>query len=375
MPVSVSMGEDLTSSCRKRRVSTTSLPKLVCSPPPAEQKETSRVQQMIHQEQTSRATSDYIALQQADPSMTQNHLWRERVSKWSYDVLDYLEESRDVAHVAMDILDRYLAVLATENSRGVGSLQPFEFEVMAFTALFLAIRVSGKNRDLQIPELLQLSSSGAEPRHILEAGHHMLEKLCWDHRILTPHSFLKEFLRRFVTASNEQQQHRFSKDHVSSLLDFASYLVEVSVCDAYFSPCAPSHVAVGALVVAMTCDETLASDAAHRAFVAQFFRHIQEHVGINIESAAMKAIISRLLDVYNQSHEAASSSSSCNQQGTNSSSSNNSPHIIMDDEMDHDCKLASSMAQGVMAMEEIRSVSPASLDRIHASSGIFQVAE
>ena len=368
------LATDLSSSTyRKRRVSSTSLSKL-SSPPSEEQKEVATLQQMIKQEHACRATPDYLALLQADPSMIQNHLWRERVSKWCYDVLDYLEESRDVGHVAMNFLDRYLAVLITEDSRSISSLQPFEFEVMAFTTLFLAIRVCGQNRNLQIPELLQLSSSGAEPRHILEVGHHMLEYLSWDHRILTPHTFLKEFLRLFVTASvsNEQQQH-FSKDQVNSLLEFASYLVEVSVCDAYFSPCAPSYVALGALVVAMTCDETLASDASNQSFVAKFFRHIHEHIGISIESEAMKEIVSRLLDVYNQSHEATSSSSSSNEQGTNSS--NNAPHIILDDdqEMDQDSELASSMAQGIMAMEEIRSVSPASLDRIHTSSGIFQV--
>ncbi|KAL3917777.1 MAG: hypothetical protein SGILL_004551 [Bacillariaceae sp.] len=324
---------------------------------------------MIHQEQECRAAPDHQALFQANHNEIQNHLWRERVSKWCYDVLDYLEESRDVAHVAMNFLDRYLAVLAKENS-SVGNVEPFEFEVMAFTSLFLAIRVCGRNKNLQIPELLQLSSSGAQPRHIMEAGHHMLEMLSWDHRILTPHSFLKELLKLFVTSTSAHQL--INKDQAKSLLEFASYLVEVSVCDGYFSPCAPSHVAFGALMVAMTCDATLASDAAHQAFVAQFFRHVHEHTGISIESGPMKEIITRLLEVYNQSHEAAVS----NNCPANNAPNNTSPHIILDDFEDVDMELASSMKEGVMAVEEIRSVSPSSLERIHAmSSGIYQVAE
>ena len=108
---------------------------------------------MAQQEKNSRESADYQAL--AGKGI-HNQLWRERVAQWCYDVLDYLEESRDVAHVAMSFLDRYLAVLATENSNG-GEVQPFEFEVISFTSLFLAIRVCGRNKNLQIPELLQLS--------------------------------------------------------------------------------------------------------------------------------------------------------------------------------------------------------------------------
>jgi hypothetical protein len=168
---------------------------------------------------------------------------------------------------------------------------------------------------------------------------------------------------------------RVTKDQAKSLFEFASYLVEVSVCDGYFSPCAPSHVALGALVVAMTSDATLTSDAAHQAFVSQFFGNVKEHIGISVVSNAMKAIIARLLEVYNQSHEAASSSSN-NQPSEVSNGNSSSPHIILDDNRDHEMDLAISMKEGVMAMEEIRSVSPTSLECIHAmSSAIYQVAE
>jgi Cyclin, N-terminal domain/Cyclin, C-terminal domain len=361
-----------------------------------ESKSLSNLQRMAQEERTSRSTPDFQALSEGSAlTRVQSQLWRERVAKWCFDVLDYLEESRDVAYVALNFLDRYLAVLSKET---VLDLQPFEFEVLAFTSLFLAIRVCGVNKELQIPELLQLSSSGAQPRHILEAGHRMLEKLSWTHRILTPHAFLKEYLGLFVSACKNLIP--ISREQVASLLDFSSYLAEVSVCDSFFNAVAPSQVALGALVVAMTCDETLAS---HQGFLASFFRTIQEHTSINIESAHMKDIISRLLDVYNQSHEASVSSPSANNNTNNnnktshahiqggfsdaSAIASSSPHLIVDDDDEEEefaseaapikegPMLVKALAQGVMAVDELRSISPSSSLELFLGSGIMRMSE
>ncbi|KAG7344148.1 cyclin-like protein [Nitzschia inconspicua] len=355
---------------------------------------TSNLCRMIQQEQVSRSTHDCAALKKCSGSIVPvNGLWRERVATWFYNVLDYLEESRDVAYVAMNLLDRYLAVLYQENQTPP-DLQPFEFEVMAFTSLFLAVRVCGDNKELEIPELLQLSSSGAKPRHILEAGHHMLEKLSWTHRTPTPHAFLKEYLRLLVSAG--KQQSIISRHQAASLLDFASYLVEVSVCDSYFNALAASEVALGSLVVAMTCDATF---APHQGFLASFFRTMQEHTSIQIESEHMKDIISRLLDVYNQSHEASVSSSTSNNCKDDSTNEHNqlgasinacvpamvSPHVIIDDDDDVEENssttsemplLAMALCQGAMAVDELRSISPStSLELLRRSGDMVPLAE
>lgn len=423
---------------RKRKACHTQLSSLqnnISAPAPSEtknkmmmtkdsQSNNNSLHRMIQEEQVSRSTPDFSALMtttttQGDgdantPSAVLfpviNLLWRERVAKWCYDVLDYLDESRDVAYVAMNLLDRYLAVLGQENGVQLDVLQPFEFEVMAFTALFLSIRVCGENKELEIPELLQLSSSGATSRHIMEAGHHMLEKLSWTHRILTPHAFLEEYVRLLVTASAQQTNSSnalISKDQAASLLEFATYLMEVSVCDSYFNAVPASQVALGSLVVAMTCDESLA--ASHQGFLASFFRTLQELTSIRIESAHMKDIISRLLDVYNQSHEAASESS-CSPssasnkknnndnseaashahiQGRISSASNGSfvttntlPHIIVDDEEDtvmmtnEDFPIVAALARSASAKENLYTISPSSsLELLRASSTVIGMSD
>ncbi|OEU08403.1 hypothetical protein FRACYDRAFT_271677, partial [Fragilariopsis cylindrus CCMP1102] len=157
-----------------------------------------RIKKMMDIERTNRSsTDDYRAIQHVDQSY-HKQVWRERVAQWCYDVLDYLEESRDVASTAMNIIDRYLAVLSKDSSSSssITAIGEFDYEVISFTALFLAIRVSGSSKDLEISELLQLSSSSGAPqaRHILSAGNSMLAKLSWDHQILTPNAFLRELV-------------------------------------------------------------------------------------------------------------------------------------------------------------------------------------
>lgn len=302
------------------------------------------LKKMMEVERSSRTTSDQLALivQDDDPSL-QNQVWRERVSQWCYDVLDFLEESREVAYVALNILDRYLAVRTEEGLSQHHHHQPinqFEYEVIAFSALFLAVRVTGTSHGLQIPELLQLSSSGAQVKHILSVGNSMLQKLSWDHRILTPHIFLKAFMELLVHSCPD-----ISEDRALTLMDFASYLVEISVCDQYFSKMCPSEIAFGALTLSMTCDEDFA--AGQQASFTLFLQTVREGTAIDVESARLKSILSRLLVVYNQSQEAVDacmlSAGRSEQDGGGSDSSyvNNkdttsSPHLISTDEDEED---------------------------------------
>jgi len=331
--------------------------------------ERSRLEKMVHEERTSRAAPDHVALMDADPCF-HNQLWRERVAQWFYDVLDFLEESRDIAYVGMTVLDRYLAVRTRETSGSLSPpmIEPFDFEILAFTSLFLSIRVCGSGRELQIPELLQLSSSGARTSHIVQAGNIVLKKLSWDQRILTPHMFLKELLELYVQGWNSQNssRHHISREEALSVFEFASYLVEVSVCDAFFSKVAPSEIAFAALAVAVTSDRTLTLDNPHiQAFLSRFWQVVHQQTTMDIESAHMKSIVSRLLDVYNQSHEAAVATADPKEGRGENLQSESSPQLILahEDEANINCTRANFLDQDsdddpVL----IPAVSPASFD-------------
>eukprot|EP00535_Pseudo-nitzschia_heimii_P006157 CAMPEP_0197185630 /NCGR_PEP_ID=MMETSP1423-20130617/12328_1 /TAXON_ID=476441 /ORGANISM="Pseudo-nitzschia heimii, Strain UNC1101" /LENGTH=381 /DNA_ID=CAMNT_0042636745 /DNA_START=321 /DNA_END=1466 /DNA_ORIENTATION=+ len=268
----------------------------------------SRLRRMINVEVTNRSgSSDQKALSNSDPKF-HKQVWRERVAQWCYDVLDYLEEPRDIAAVAMNIIDRYLAVLSTESSPTTPVIiGEFDYEVISFTALFLAIRVSGSNKELEISELLQMSSNPGvpEPRHIVSAGNSMLAKLCWNNQILTPNSFLRELVALLVAEHENEEVRLMNGDTLSNLIDFASYLVEVSVCDVYFSSVAPSKVAFGALALAMMCNSGLSSaNSRFKGFLSHFFEIVQEQTSMNIDCPEMNSILSQLFHVYNQSQEA-----------------------------------------------------------------------
>eukprot|EP00529_Nitzschia_sp_RCC80_P042565 CAMPEP_0113496796 /NCGR_PEP_ID=MMETSP0014_2-20120614/30304_1 /TAXON_ID=2857 /ORGANISM="Nitzschia sp." /LENGTH=250 /DNA_ID=CAMNT_0000390725 /DNA_START=385 /DNA_END=1134 /DNA_ORIENTATION=+ /assembly_acc=CAM_ASM_000159 len=168
--------KDLTSDEKKDSAAASSLAKL---------------RTMVHEERTVHTTlKDYTTLLQSDdPTSFQNTAWRERVAQWFYDVSDYLEESRDLAYVAMNILDRFLAVQASSaSSEEDASLDStnssflvdhFEYEILSITALFLAVRISGTNKNLTVQEMLELSSSGVQVRHVLGAGNTLLETVSW----------------------------------------------------------------------------------------------------------------------------------------------------------------------------------------------------
>jgi len=303
----------------------------------------SALQRMMDTEEVNRSvTNDHRALKDVDPSF-HKQVWRERVAQWCYGVLDYLEESRAVAAIAMNIIDRYLAVLSKESSLSTPLvIGEFDYEVISFAALFLAIRVSGSNKELEISELLRLSSSSGAPqaRHIVSAGNSILQKLSWNHQILTPNSFLRELVALLMAEFDEEEattDKAMPCESVSALVEFASYLVEVSVCDVYFSSVAPSEIAFGALALAMMCNSDLFSTGCrHKAFLSHFFRIVHELTSMNIECPQMNSILSRLLHVYNQSQEAVTGNFGretiqWERSANNGTYQTSLPHIIVDE--------------------------------------------
>lgn len=301
----------------------------------------STLRKMMDMEEANRSQmSDHRALQDLDPYF-HKQAWRERVAQWCYDVLDYLEESRDVASVAMNIIDRYIAVLNKESSPSKSVvIGEFDYEVISFTALFLAIRVSGSNKELEISELLELRSctGSLQVRHIVTAGNSMLQKLSWNHQLLTPNLFLRELIALLLIQNKEEAACKAIEDEsVSNLVEFASYLVEISVCDIYFSSLAPSKIAFGALALGMMSNSDLFSCGNRRnEFLSRFFESVNEQTSMTIECPPMNSIISRLLNVYNQSLEAAATQNAEGEQFQWEGSADNGtyqtslPHIIED---------------------------------------------
>jgi hypothetical protein len=259
----------------------------------------SRLQTLISVERLTRKCNGQVALEESTISI-QNHPWRERVVQWCYDVVDHLGASREVVYHAMNILDRYLAASCEE-----GSMDKLDYELASITSLFLALRVSGA-MNLKVTELLQMSRSGLQIKDILSTGTIILEALSWEHRILTPTDFVKAILGLLQSAIDCKT--------CLSLYELSSYLVEISVCDQYFSRIPPSKIAFVALLVAMKCDPDCAID---RNTFTYFIHMVHQETGMSLDSAEIKPLFSRLQCIYNQSQD---------------SSPVTSPHVIIDEE-------------------------------------------
>lgn len=253
-----------------------------------------RLERMLEGESRIRSCRDHIALASTAISRFQNFTWREKVTQWCYDVADHLNESREVVYVAMNMLDRYIAVTSAE-----AFSDKVAYELAAITSLFLAIRVSGSNT-LEVPDLLQMSRAGVQVKDIVSTGTAMLEALSWEHKLITPTDFIKAMLS--TQASMEHSK-------AVSILELSSYMVEISVCDQYFVGVQASKVAFASMM------NVLKRNELDGVTSSQFLQCIHEATGMSPDSPEIKAIAARMKAVYHQSEE---------------SSDTDGPHLISD---------------------------------------------
>jgi hypothetical protein len=245
--------------------------------------EKARLLRMMEVETLIRRCRDHVALEKQSSTSPQNFAWREKVAQWFYDVAGHLNESREVAYVAINILDRYISVNTSHDT-----MDKDDYELAAITALFLAVRVAGSTI-LEVPDLLQMSRVGVQVKDILSKGKNMLQSLTWEHRLITPADF--------VMAMISNLRPSIDSSTAISILESAIFLVELSVCDQYFIGTAPSKIAFASTLNAIK--EHGICDAAS----SQFLERVQEETGLDASSSEIKAMSARLRVVYCQSEE------------------------------------------------------------------------
>jgi hypothetical protein len=178
----------------------------------------------------------------------------------------------------MHVLDRYCVLQSTLDER--------DYEIAAMTALFLAVRVSGR-ATLELPQLMNMSRLGVRIREILDIGKIMTSSLSWERRLVTPIHFVRVMLELL----------NISAQLKSSLLESASYLVEVSVCDAFFSGMHPFKIACAAVANAIGSGPQSRLDEMENR---EFFRLVSKLHDAHEEISLLR---SRLHHIYSQSEE------------------------------------------------------------------------
>ena len=93
-----------------------------------------------------------------------NEVWREKICEWCYQVVDHFDYNRQVVSIALNYLDRYLALRPVNRKI---------FQLAAMTCLFLAIKLN-ETRPLSLPAFLSLSRGYFQADHVLKMEHAIL---------------------------------------------------------------------------------------------------------------------------------------------------------------------------------------------------------
>ena len=166
---------------------------------------------------------------------TPSGAWREKVSQWCYDVADHLNEDRSIVYVAMNILDRYCETFSAP-------ITEKKYEISSLSSIFLAVHIAGSG-DLTLRELVSMSRGGIAVKDIIGEATIIADAITLSEPILTPVDFVRSAIQHITSLKDSV--------HKQALLDSASYMIELAVCDGFFSNCKASSVAVAALLNAL----------------------------------------------------------------------------------------------------------------------------
>lgn len=233
---------------------------------------------MLDTEDTVRQKKDHKCLRD-DESWTRNLVWREKVVQWCYDVADHLDEDRSVVYVAMNILDRFCA--STASTRPMDEKM---YEVASLSSIFLAVRIAGSG-ELLLQELISMSRGGITSKDIVTTGTSIINALSWEHRILTPIDFVKAMIQLIPSLDESPRK--------QAVLDSASYLIELAVCDVFLSHFKPSCLAVAAMLSALQTN--LCSE------IPVFLETVCQATSIEVDSDEITLLCTRLQSIYSRS--------------------------------------------------------------------------
>lgn len=201
---------------------------------------------------------DYLsALQdsEVDASDRVSEAWRRKLCEWCYEVVDHFNFDREVVSYALDFLDRSVAQ-KTESTKT--ALPKREFQLMAVTALYTAIKLHGETderdgprRKLRIGAFVDLSRGFFAVDVIERSEREILEALRWRVNPPTSLRFMSTMLRCCPKWSFEEYGTSFNRI-MGGVSDIARYLTELAVCSSKFAfTCKTSVLSYAAILCAM----------------------------------------------------------------------------------------------------------------------------
>mmetsp|Transcript_26317 Transcript_26317/g.39864 ORF Transcript_26317/g.39864 Transcript_26317/m.39864 type:complete len:351 (+) Transcript_26317:102-1154(+) len=213
---------------------------------------------ILHKESTAYSNKfDYLSFLPEDEPLSVNDRvsegWRRKICEWSFEVVDHFGFDRGVVSIALNYLDRVVALKTRSSGH---STHRREFQLIAVTSLYLAIKLHGETdsfdgprRKLKIQAYVTLSR-GLFSVETLEAKElEILELLQWNVNPPSSVQTVASILRLIPEWSVYDDDTTVHTNATTALYEMARYLTELAVCVSTFSfNYKPSQVAYAAIL-------------------------------------------------------------------------------------------------------------------------------
>lgn len=164
-----------------------------------------------------------------------NFSWREKITHWSYNVIDHFDLSREVVAISLNLFDRFLA---TRGNKCNGNLAL----LTSLTTLHLAIKVHDSKK-IRLSTLANLSRGQFGASHIEEMEWVILTALQWKLHPPTAYSFIFHLLLFLPQEANPSVR--------KELYELSRYLTELAACDSFMVETKASTIAFAAILNVM----------------------------------------------------------------------------------------------------------------------------
>jgi Cyclin, N-terminal domain len=201
---------------------------------------------------------DYLAIIRSSaisPTDRVSETWRRKLCEWCYEVVDHFGFDREVVAIALNYLDRVVAIKVKSSQDPISKR---EFQLVAVTSLYVAIKLHGENettdsprRKLKIDAFVELSRGFFQVEIIEATESNILSALNWH---VNPPTMLR-FISTFLCLLPQWTPAEHPTPHANAeggIYDVSRYFTELSVCVSNFAfNCKASVVAYASILCAI----------------------------------------------------------------------------------------------------------------------------
>jgi hypothetical protein len=198
----------------------------------------STIRRLLRQETESLKSPDHEWKRCQKKSM-HNPIWRKMVVEWCYQVIDHVSADRELVYMTMNILDRFVAVKSSSSEdtcqrQNIFFTDKKSYETAVMTSLLITTKIQGIE-NLDIPDLVTMSSNSVRSKDIIETGKDVIQSLSWNNQVPTAARFAHAFIQLLPQNMPHATKMSIYEDSIDK--------IELSVQFEAFSRHPPSSVA------------------------------------------------------------------------------------------------------------------------------------